>query len=567
MEQGPALTMATATPRSQTPVPSENRQGSTNETAATRDPTAESGMPAVKPSTEISENNEDAVGVETRSQDEPKSDATSLQTTAQRAFQNGLSRENLEQEVNQVMGTFNSWWGGLKKQSATAYTSLKAEVDKTVSQAQADLEHLRTAKIEVGVKDTSLTRALTGEEQPADDIKGKGKAKEESSSPIGEKSSEDQTPGTTLLNRITSSTNQIQQSLQSTIQSTIASAQSNPALSNPNQLRAQIAENLRLSSAKENLQLSMKQAEKLAEEYMKKGDQWIKGAEKWMEEAVKVLPPDDDDEARYVATTWDAGDFYSFSTSSSARSKVQKGDVLFDVAGRSSRSGVPGAVVAASRKESLLRRLREDKDLLLVDPEGEGESEERKAEFKQFIEKQWPELSKQGKEKEEAHVGTIRMELVPESLSDEQFWQRYLFHKSMIEAEDEKRKKVLEASQEAQQEDFNWDDEDDASPSSPVGASAGEANPRSSTTTLRPPASNESEQNKEADQALTTPKAPSETQVPKHAGVTGASTSTSPRDSEESYDLVSDQGGKGGKGASKPAAPSQQDDDEDSDWE
>ena len=37
-------------------------------------------------------------------------------TTAQRAFQDGIKRENLEHEVEQVMGTLNSWWGGVKKQ-------------------------------------------------------------------------------------------------------------------------------------------------------------------------------------------------------------------------------------------------------------------------------------------------------------------------------------------------------------------------------------------------------------------------------------------------------------------
>jgi hypothetical protein len=36
---------------------------------------------------------------------------------------------------------------------------------------------------------------------------------------------------------------------------------------------------------------------------------------------------------------------------------------------------------------------------------------------------------------------------VPEHLTDEQFWQRYLFHKHMIEAEDEKRKQLLQGEQ------------------------------------------------------------------------------------------------------------------------
>lgn len=37
-------------------------------------------------------------------------------TAAGRAFQHGLDKGNLEQEVGQVLGTLNSWWGGVKKQ-------------------------------------------------------------------------------------------------------------------------------------------------------------------------------------------------------------------------------------------------------------------------------------------------------------------------------------------------------------------------------------------------------------------------------------------------------------------
>jgi hypothetical protein len=41
---------------------------------------------------------------------------TGVQTTVERAFQHGLNRANLEQEVGQVMGTLSGWWGGVKKQ-------------------------------------------------------------------------------------------------------------------------------------------------------------------------------------------------------------------------------------------------------------------------------------------------------------------------------------------------------------------------------------------------------------------------------------------------------------------
>ena len=308
-------------------------------------------------------------------------------STTQQALQQSFSLSNLETQVDQVKATFTSWWGGVKKQaswsitaytnpqSASAFTTLKEDIDKTVSQAQADLEYLRTAQVEVVRKDPA-------EPTPTSD-KGKGVDKSKPSDPAPN----------TLLDRLTSSTSQLQHTLQQTFQTTLASAAANPAISNPSQLRAQLAENLRLSSARENLQLSMKQAEKMAEDYLRKGDQWVKDAEKWMGDAVKVLPPDDGD-TRYVATGFDGGDFYSFTTSVSTPTTHQ---------------AETRPTAAGSRKEGLLTRLREDKDLLLVDPEGESETDERRKEFRDWVAEVWP--TTVGKETELGNVGAIRMAL------------------------------------------------------------------------------------------------------------------------------------------------------------
>ena len=38
------------------------------------------------------------------------------QSAMERGFQHGLDRSNFEREVVQVMGTLNSWWGGVKRQ-------------------------------------------------------------------------------------------------------------------------------------------------------------------------------------------------------------------------------------------------------------------------------------------------------------------------------------------------------------------------------------------------------------------------------------------------------------------
>ncbi|XAO27874.1 hypothetical protein I312_106738 [Cryptococcus bacillisporus CA1280] len=450
----------------------------------------------------------------------------STSSKVQDMLQQSINRENFQEEVGQVMGTLNSWWGGVKKQSASTLATLKADIDKTVSQAQADFEYLKAAKVEVVRKDATAeppkvsakenqgVSASPSKEEPigveGDQEKGKGKEKVPSSTP-------NQTSPPAFFTKLASSTGQLQRSIVSAVQSTLDATSANSALSNPNAFRQQLVDNLRLTSARENLQLSVKQAEKLAEDYLRKGDQWVKGAEKWMEEAVKIVPPEGE-ETHVVNIGWDGGDWYSFSTSNdpSHISAIDSG------ASEPSAASTQVKVLASSRKDALLKRLREDKQLLLVDPEGEGETEKRKAEFRDWVNTQWEVQKTKGRLEDEGLVGSVRMELVPEHLTDEQFWQRYLFHKHMIEDEEQKRKLLLQSSQQDQADDFNWDDEPEET--TPLGE-------------------------RQASHDIDTPKVK-----------LAALDSSSPQDSEESYDLVSDQGGK-----TIRAAPPVGDDD--SDWE
>ncbi|WVQ64656.1 uncharacterized protein L199_002823 [Kwoniella botswanensis] len=485
--------------------------------------------------------------------------------TVQQALQQSINRNNFEEEVGQVMGTLNSWWGGVKKQSASALTTLKADLDKTVSQAQADLEYLRTANIEVVRKDPAEYAAeqeaekakkaaakAAREEEAKSREKGKGKEKEKDPS-----ESEENTASATannLFNKLGINTTQLQQ----TLQSTLNAAKNNPNLkdlSNPEQLRQKLAENLKISSAKENLQLSIHQAEKLAEEYLKKSEVFLKDAEKWVEDNVKVLPPDSqqseggNDVNEHMV--WDGSDFYSFSTSSPATKTTF--DNTTGATGKPKSKSISSLALATSRKDALLRRLREDKELLMVDPQGDDESEERKKEFADWVKVHYEKQKKDLREQEEGNVGGIRMELVPEHLTDEQFWQRYLFHKHMIEGEEKKRKALLQATtQEEETDDFNWDDEPEESP---ITASASASVPATTN-----------------DTAEVTPKIENDGKIPSSLPKSITSTSTSPRDSEESYDVVSDQGNVAGKKpAVQPATTSTtapvNEDDEDSDWE
>jgi hypothetical protein len=102
MEQAPNLTMASSSaPPSPMPgltstTPTPDQPDLTQTEARTPPATAASPagtLPANQPAT-----------------------TTGVQTTVERAFQHGLNRANLEQEVGQVMGTLSGWWGGVKKQ-------------------------------------------------------------------------------------------------------------------------------------------------------------------------------------------------------------------------------------------------------------------------------------------------------------------------------------------------------------------------------------------------------------------------------------------------------------------
>jgi hypothetical protein len=291
--------------------------------------------------------------------------------------------------------------------------------------------------------------ARKAEEQASKD-KGKGKARDdgEAEAPPATGATAAQATATALFSKLSTSLStsqaQIQASLAQAVSAAAATANTaaTTAQANTAQLRTQIAENVRLQSARENITLSLHQAEKLAEEYLKKGEGYLKEvervAEKWVEENVRVVAPEGGD---FVPSSgWETGEWYAFSTVSPGPSEPATPAAGPAGAGAKHSS----AALAGSRKEALLRRLREDKDLLMVDPASEAETKERRDEFAAWVADKWPTSSQDGRAAEEGNVGTIRMALVPEHLSDEQFWQRYLFHKDMIEAADAKRKLLLQ---------------------------------------------------------------------------------------------------------------------------
>lgn len=116
MEQAPALTMSTpALPTT----PDASNWPDRGEIAS---PDVKDTSSSVIPSSAGSSHVERPTSpTETiRAPKEPREDVVTPRTTVQTAFQHGLDRGNLEQEVGQVRGTFNSWWGGVKKQVSLA---------------------------------------------------------------------------------------------------------------------------------------------------------------------------------------------------------------------------------------------------------------------------------------------------------------------------------------------------------------------------------------------------------------------------------------------------------------
>lgn len=205
-----------------------------------------------------------------------------------------------------------------------------------------------------------------------------------------EKARHSESGATTILDRITSSTSQIQHNLQNTIQSTLAAA-------NSAELTSQLAENLHLSTAKQNLQSSVKQAEKLAEGYLQRGDELRKNAERWMSEAVKVVPPEEQ-EAGSSGMSWDGSDWYAIVTQPSKSHAIPH-----------PKQSASNRALAGSRKDALLARLREDKKLVLVDPASPDVPPEQRQRFEKWLADKWPVQKENMVSTEGPMVGAVRM--------------------------------------------------------------------------------------------------------------------------------------------------------------
>lgn len=292
-------------------------------------------------------------------------------------------------------------------------------------EAQEDLKKLQTQTVEVGLKDISASQSNTT--APSN---SKGKGRETLDSQLGDDTATDGSAvlpgvhvpttqeakhffakiGETLSSQsgnINASINQNLAAVQKSLSESIASASANPQLQslNLNKLTrndinfAQFTDNIQKNLAQAGTLLNIQQAEKLAEDYLRKSEGLLHNAGEFLKDAVKVVPPEEGDVHGVV---WDGSDSYAFTT---AGDRNESGY-------RNSYDGARSTSFEVSRsqmrKEGLLRRLRADKELFLVDPGAATESASRRSAFEDFCKS---EIEEKGGVESAAFQAMIQAEL------------------------------------------------------------------------------------------------------------------------------------------------------------
>ena len=205
-----------------------------------------------------------------------------------------------------------------------------------------------------------------------------------------------------------------------------------------------------------------------AEEYVHKSEELLREAGEFLKDAVKVVPPESQDES--VGVVWDGSDVWMLpAVAASAASERTPG-------ASTEHGSLEGTRAVATRAEELLRRLRHDDTVIKADPEGE---ETVKALYggwvsshvepvggvggEEWLEKRKLALDAEGVSGLKDSVGTSCLFHslpvfgganyhrhfasrfpVPSVMTEEVFWTRYFFRVYQIEREAERRRALLQ---------------------------------------------------------------------------------------------------------------------------
>ncbi|CEL60716.1 hypothetical protein RSOLAG1IB_03955 [Rhizoctonia solani AG-1 IB] len=505
---------------------------------------------------------------------------------------NAQPQQTLGDEVNEVIGQLGRFWGGFQKQSQTAFQNARKDFGSVVQAARKEASWLgnnadasRNAPSTSG-EEPSATTTTSSTEPPAPisiDTKGKEKEVEDdtatikSSSPTMETTPAISTSGTFFSRLQANLPPQFAPaSITATLQSQLSTAQAQA-----DALRASLATNIQRIQQEGNMPISFAQAEKLAGEYVHRSEELLKGAGAFLKDAVHVIPAEGSSDTRGVV--WDGSDIWMMPSPMAPATPAPEADA----------SGRP----ALTHAEALLKRLKSDPEVLRVDPAASS-AVERYEKYLAEIDTnnvEWTarirELISDTSEDSDALLAT-KEKLVPEVVSEDDFWKRYFFRVQQINEDEEKRKIILEAPTQSE-DDFSWEDDD--KPASPITNSKPDLtqppsnptadlppiHPSTSTTTLRTSAKDlEPPSSAPGAESTTTPtptgpNSRSASQIlVAHSGV--STNNTSPRESESSFDVVSASSSVAGVNTDvadkKPASgdkakEEKKDDSDDSDWE
>lgn len=230
------------------------------------------------------------------------------------------------------------------------------------------------------------------------------------------------------------------------------------------------SENIDLAQLRSNLLNEFQRVQGVtrtqAEEYVHKSEALLREAMKEagevLRDAVKIIPPEDQQSSRGAGLVWDGTDMWAL---------PEPLDSTTPEKGHSDRrSQLGSADSVATRAEFLLRRLKHDPAILKHDPEADAGLKE--------LYSTWISLEVDstdgGMDGEEWKVKSSALlddpvsgealkatldALVPSELTRTTFWKRFFFRVHQIEVEAEKRKALIEGALE--EEDFSWEDDEE----------------------------------------------------------------------------------------------------------
>ncbi|CAE7228590.1 unnamed protein product [Rhizoctonia solani] len=499
-------------------------------------------------------------------------------------------QQTLGEEVNEVIGQLGRFWGGFQKQSQVAFQTARKDFGSVVEAARKEASWLgNNAGAQRAIPSTSgpvSEPADTPNAEPSApisvDTKGKEKEVEDDTATIKSGSPTTETDpampaGGTFFARLQANLPPqfAPAAITATLQSQLTTAQAQAGA-----LRTSLAANIQRIQQEGNVPISLAQAEKLAGEYVHRSEELLKGAGAFLKDAVHVIPAEGSGDTRGVV--WDGSDIWMMPSPMAPGTPAPEA-----ASGRS----------ALTHSEALLKRLKSDPEVLQIDPMASSAKEN----YEKYLigidtnSTQWTtrirEVISETSEDTDALLAT-KEKLVPESISEDEFWKRYFFRVQQINEDEEKRKMILEAPTQSD-DDFSWEDDD--KPGSPAEGDKPDAasvpsattsslppmHPSTSTTTLKTSTNDlETPSTTSITESTTTPTptGPSSRSASQilvaHSGV--STSNTSPRESESSFDVVSASSSVAGMNADTSdkknvpgdkARAEKKDDSDDSDWE